>query len=264
MKNSINIIKTRKIQLNNYLKLISKRNNKVVININNRYVIKMCSKDILLSQKLFFESYKEKDIYEQILKLNYNKSYIVCKYEKNDSFDKIKEFNNIFIQVKDIVNTYDFITYFGYGDLFDLKDTWCEFLEEEIKHNRKYFTLKNNEEELLMCALENIKKFNFQKKLIHGDLGCYNIIFNGQKIKKIIDARVIIGDPLYDLIFYIFSSSKILKDLNLKKMILEMGEPIEKVKSLMIIILYNRISILIKNNKGIEYYMEKWKEVISL
>lgn len=262
MKNNIDIIKIQKIKCNNYLKLISKKNRKIVININNRYVFKICNRQILLSQVIFSDTYKE--IYEKIEAFNYTKSYMICKYEEDDTFKKIEKIDDMLREVKNIVSNYKTVNCKGYGDILNMKNTWYDFLKEEVEKNQKYFILDRNEQNVLNNSLKNIRKFNFQKKLIHGDLGCYNVIFKEQKIKKVIDARVIVGDPLYDYIFYIFSSSRILKNQKLEEIILKIDEPIEKIKSLMIIVLYNRIAVLIKNDIKINYHIKIWKEVIEL
>ena len=65
--------------------------------------------------------------------------------------------------------------------------------------------------------IKDLPSFPFEPKLLHGDLGIYNILVNNShKLVGIIDPYPIIGDSLYDLLFFVASSENLIASFHLE------------------------------------------------
>ena len=103
----------------------------------------------------------------------------------------------------------------------------------------------------------------FDKKLLHGDFGTHNFIENNGKFVGIIDPQAIIGDPLYDILFALCSNVSLLNTYTLDELYLIINEPKEKIKSLLIVVLYSRISRALKYHPNdIPAYLEYFNLIV--
>jgi len=107
-----------------------------------------------------------------------------------------------------------------------------------------------------------LEKYPFNKKLLHGDFGTHNFIQENGKLVGVIDPMPVIGDYLYDLLFAIVSNVNILSSVSLDEIYSLVDEPQEKIKALLTIVLYCRISRCLKYNpQDIDAYMEVWEKI---
>ena len=74
----------------------------------------------------------------------------------------------------------------------------------------------------------------------------------------------IAGDPLYDLLFAFVSNTDFVLNISLEKLYSLIDEPIEKINSLLIIVLYSRFSRCLKYHpKDIDVYLNLWNKLIN-
>lgn len=240
------------------------KKNRVLI-IKKKYVIKRAPKDILRAEKLFIEQSHKINV-ERIIDTNIDESYSIYEYIDGDTIHRLNDVENCLINIYELINQYSEIDIEGYGDIFDLKKTWIDFLKTEINRQSKYvssymFDLKFK----VIEKLKLLEKYPIKKKLIHGDLGCFNIICKEKRIVGIIDPRTIIGDPIYDFIYFIFSNYNIANEINLAEIFNILDEPEEKTFAMIYILLYDRIAREQKNNTCYkDKFMKVWNKVEEL
>ncbi len=230
------------------------KENQVFI-IKDRYVVKKAEKNILKAEKYFIENNKKIKT-PQILYYNEEQGYIVYEYIRGDIIHEINNVDNCLLCIYNIINNYEKIKIDGCGSIFNLKDNWISFVKDEFERQSIYINDNILKKEIIQ-QIEVLSKYNIQKRLIHGDLGGFNIICKNGKIQGIIDPRCLIGDPIYDFIYFIFSSYNIAKKIDYKSIFYILkNEPKEKVLALMHILLYDRIARENKNNTiyKSEYY----------
>lgn len=239
-----------------------KRNKKIFI-IGNMYVVKKDNKDRLIAENLYLSLYKSANI-ENVVFFNKNFNFAVYKYEKGNEIEL--GHNNIIryiYQLSRIVSIYKNCDLDGYGDVYNTFNTWEDFLKNEINNNCIWIEEKDKYK-IVLKAVDSLKKYRFFKKIIHGDMGVFNIIFEKNNIKKIIDPRTIIGDPLYDIIYFIFSKPKMINSIDIITDIINIvNEPREKIIDMMVIVLYIRIAIHKKYGKNTSYYEKIWDILIE-
>lgn len=238
------------------------RENKVFI-IGKKYVIKKAPEHILKSEKFFIQT-NQMDIVEKIIKENFKKQYIVYKYIEGNTINSLNDVNQCLYHIYRLINQYNSINITGYGYIFDLKNTWTDFLKSEITRQSKY--IEQEKVYLTNKILEQLtilEKYPvLDKKIIHGDLGCFNIICKERKIVGLIDPRTIIGDPMYDFIYFIFSNYNIATEVNLEQIFEFFKEPKDKVIAMLYILLYDRIAREQKNNTNHrENFLGIWNKI---
>lgn len=241
---------------------IKKGRNDILL-VNNKYIVKKASKKILEAEKVFLKEYEDFFI-EKIVRDNIKNGYTVYKYIEGSQLNKLEDVKKCLNEILNIIEKYKKIEVNGYGDIFRLRNTWKDFLLEESYIKSK--DIKNDNigmKEIALRKIEELGKSEIDKKLIHGDLGSFNIICKNQKIVGIIDPRTIVGDPLYDFIYFIFSNHNITNNINFKEVfeILHRYD-INKIISYMYILLYNRISIEQRNNTNSQNdFIQTWTKI---
>ena len=245
-------------------KLISCNTANRVYLINNIYILKIMKKIDARRENYFFKTYKDNEKYEDVIYYEKGKNYIIYNYVKNFPLKIMNRniANNCLKEIFEIISNYKTVNIDGYGKVFSLVKRWEIFLENEV-NEREQDILDGSKKEKVDKCIKRIKKYNFKKKLIHGDLGDYNILYEQGKIKKIIDPRVIIGDPIYDLIFYLYSNISLAENITINDIIKITKEKYEKVITYIYIILYIRISIEKRHGKKsrINKYETLWKKL---
>lgn len=247
------------VNIENKIKILENKKDRLVINFKDKYVIKKAKSRMLFQESVFLHAYEEYDLVENIIKYDCVNGYSIYNYVKGDNDYQIEDIERMINQIINFTKTYKSISIKEYGEVSALEQSWYAFLQKEIKSKNKdmyYDEEKNNK---VKKSLEIIKKYKVDRKIIHGDLGIYNVICNSGNIIKIIDPRTIIGDPIYDILFFVFSSSKMVKNINIKNIIKIIQEPTEKIIAMMYIVLYDRMAIEVRHNKNIEDYEEVWK-----
>lgn len=242
---------------------ILKNSKKNIYLINNKYVLKKDLRERLLAENIFLSLYRKKDV-ERVIFYRKNSGYAIYEYQKEDLLD-IKSKENVLQyinQIKEFIDNYVEYKYYGYGDILDKVDSWKAFLEKEIYEKSKFMEFEKYE--IIKKSLDVVSQYKFRKKVIHGDLGIYNVIFQKDKIKIVIDPRTIIGDPLYDFIYFVLSKQDIIESINIDDFINITSQPRQKVIELMKILLYIRISINKKNGLQVKKYEEIWNKLINM
>ena len=242
---------------------ILKNSKKNIYLINNKYVLKKDLRERLLAENIFLSLYRKKDV-ERVIFYRKNSCYAIYEYQKEDLLD-IKSKENVLQyinQIKEFIDNYVEYKYYGYGDILDKVDSWKAFLEKEIYEKSKFMEFEKYE--IIKKSLDVVSQYKFRKKVIHGDLGIYNVIFQKDKIKIVIDPRTIIGDPLYDFIYFVLSKQDIIESINIDDFINITSQPRQKVIELMKILLYIRISINKKNGLQVKKYEEIWNKLINM
>lgn len=242
-------------------KIKNGRNN--IILVNNKYIIKNAKNEILKAEKIFIENYKD-SLMEKIIKEDIKNGYIIYKYIEGNGINCLEDVKNCLNEILNITKKYKKIETNGYGDILNLKSTWQDFLKQEFyikSKDIKYDSIGMRE--IVLKKIEEIGKVNIDKKLIHGDLGSFNIICKNQKIVGIIDPRTIVGDPLYDFIYFIFSNHNITNNIDLKDIFEILHEyDVKKIISYLYILLYNRISIEQRNNTNAQNdFIQMWIKI---
>lgn len=111
--------------------------------------------------------------------------------------------------------------------------------------------------------IKNLRSFPFEPKLLHGDLGIYNILVNDYyKLVGIIDPYPIIGDPLYDLLFFVVSSESLIHSFHLETLEAIGKAPRKKIVLLLLPILLNRIARQLKNKKDASKFLDLFYELL--
>ena len=254
----------KRLSMKNDLRLLKKNNYKEVYAISNKYIIKKSNINEIKAEKFFLDIYNEK-IYEKILWYEENSEFIVYNYIENTSL-KMKKANikRILFEIWNIINLYKKINIDGFGEIFNRVDSWSEFLNREVELKRKDIPFEKEKYLKVKKAINVIKLFKFEKKLIHGDLGIYNILFKDERIVGVIDPRVIIGDALYDFIFFYLSHINIIKNIEIEDIInMLKNQEKEKIINLMYLLLYDRIAIETKNHREyvLEEYYKLWEKL---
>ena len=105
--------------------------------------------------------------------------------------------------------------------------------------------------------IKDLPSFPFEPKLLHGDLGIYNILVNNShKLVGIIDPNPIIGDSFYDLLFFVASSENLIASFHLEALESIGKAPRKKIVLLLLPILLNRISRQLKNKKDATNFLD--------
>lgn len=254
----------KRLSMKNDLRLLKKNNYKEVYAISNKYIIKKSNINEIKAEKFFLDIYNEK-IYEKILWYEENSEFIVYNYIENTSLKMKKaNFKKILFEIWNIINLYKKINIDGFGEIFNRVDSWSEFLNREVELKRKDIPFEKEKYLKVKKAINVIKLFKFEKKLIHGDLGIYNILFKDERIVGVIDPRVIIGDALYDFIFFYLSHINIIKNIEIEDIInMLKNQEKEKIINLMYLLLYDRIAIETKNHREyvLEEYYKLWEKL---
>lgn len=259
----VDIIKSVLIKFNEpYIdhKLI-KTNGNIVLLLNKKYIVKIANRNLLLCEKIFFDYYKGK-IYEKLIFNNYEKKYNVYEYINGKPMQNIYDVDGCLDKIIEHVKTYVKYKKNIYGNILNKNDTWKDFLLYKINQSCKYL----NDYDIYINDLNKanaiLSTYKFNPRLIHGDLGCYNILVHNKNIVGIIDPIALVGDPLYDIIYFICSHTKIIENINLNEIIYKINEPKEKIISMMKIISFIRISIDSKHGgKNKKIYKDLWDKL---
>lgn len=240
---------------------IKKKGHCRVYLINDKYILKRNIKDRMRAENIFLTVYKGENV-EEVLFYNKNFNFAIYRYENADRviLNSKKDIIDCIFQVKNFIDRYSICEFQGYGDIFNRTESWENFVKKELKD--KHLDIKEKDF-IIERAINILSNYNFKKCIIHGDLGIYNIIFKKNKLNIVIDPRTVIGDPLYDLIYFIFSKPKFIEMLSVKDIVNIIDEPEEKVIAMMIIILYLRISINKRNNVSTRVYENMWNNLNS-
>lgn len=176
----------------------------------DKYLVKTTDIKELDAYLEFFNLYKE-DYFQKIICYNKELLYICFSFIEGDLFKySFVEPTSFVEQVYNICSNYKEYNYDAYGYLEEDKMSFIDFLKEESYREEDKIDIDYS---LLFNSYKIIEKNNAPKYLIHGDFGTHNFIVNNKKI-YVIDPIPLVGDPLYDFYFSIFTNTNIFIDLD--------------------------------------------------
>lgn len=229
-----------------------------VILLNNCYLIKQNSKTALQSEVEFLKLNNSK-YFQEIIYVDPDYEFVVYSFIQGDVMHEVDDIEETIEKLLNITSNYVSYKKDGFGYLNEEVTSWSQFLKDEISYSSSNITEYIPDKTFLYKCVGILENYTFDKKLLHGDFGTHNFIKQDGKLIGVIDPMPIIGDPLYDLLFAIVSNTDILSNITLEKIYSLINEPKEKVKALLIIMLYSRISRCLKYNpEDIDIYMKFW------
>lgn len=233
-----------------------------VLLVNNKYLIKRNSRKVLEPEAIFLQ-HNHSDFFQKIIYIEPNFEFIVYQFIPGESMKQIDDLNDTISKIISVVSTYTTYNQIGYGYLDEKQNTWIDFLQSEINYSESNVNKYIPDNKILYKAIQYLKKYPFDKKILHGDFGTHNFIKENKKLVGIIDPMPVIGDSLYDILFAFVSNVEFLNNLTLDKIIIITKEPKEKVISLFIIVIYSRISRCLKYHpQDISTYMQWWNKLV--
>lgn len=235
-----------------------------IILLNNAYIIKQTDSTLLEGEVIFSNFYNDVEKLQKIAYFEPNYKYVVYSYIPGDVMHVITDFEDIISNIKQIVSSYKTYEKEGFGYLSNPVENWTDFLKNEVSESSLLLPDINNLLPEINEAFDELSKYPFEKKLLHGDFGTHNFIKEDEKFKAAIDPTPIIGDSTYDLIFALVSNIDLLPNLSIDFLTEFTSEPREKIVALFKILLYIRICRCAKYNKEwIETYMDYWYNLFN-
>ncbi len=234
-----------------------------VLLVNNTYLIKQNKKEVLETETIFLQQ-NASALFQKILYIDPDFKFVVYTFIPGEPMKKVDDVNDTISKIISAVSNYKPFNQEGFGYLEEKQNSWSKFLQSEINYSSSNIKEYIPNNEILNKAIQNLKKYPFTKKLLHGDFGTHNFIKENGNLIGIIDPMPVIGDSLYDILFAFASNVQILNTLTLDKICFLTNEPKEKVISLLAIVLYSRISRCLKYHpQDISIYMNWWNKVIK-
>lgn len=227
-----------------------------VILLNNTYLIKQNTN---LEAEVEFFKYNKFDNFQKIIYAHPDLKYVVYDFLEGQVMYDVDDSQDAIQKIIEITSNYATYPKEGYGYYLERVDTWNEFLKDEIESSSKNIKEYIKDFNLVNKCLQTLKKYPFTKKIIHGDFGTHNFIKKDNKMIGVIDPDTVIGDPLYDTLFAIVSNVDILQTITFNDLCKLIKEDNEKIYSMLVIVLYSRISRCLKFHKeDIDIYMNYW------
>lgn len=244
------------IKINNYNVL--KEDNGLVINIDDKYILKQMNERDYNSNLEFEAYYKFVNGFRKSIYHSDNFNYLVYDYIEEDRFidyNKMKIFNQIY----DLVREERKIDSASFGYKNEDNKTWYDFLCDEVNYSKSLIENFNLKTKIIEKALKIVKKEKIEAYLIHGDLGVHNFIIKDKKI-NVIDPVVAVGDYLYDFYFALLSDYSITDNLDLEFILSYYDRKEKYKKALFIVVYFIRMARASKYNKiDYEKFLKDYK-----
>jgi len=238
--------------------------NKLFI-VNEKYFIKFKDELSVIEEREFFK--KDKINSPKLYYSNIKNKMLV--YENLDAIDL--EDGSMFKDLIDIVFNYSKESKYtrknSYGYLGMENDSWIGFLKQEVDVSKDFLKDYISKDNFIIVdnALNEIDKYSFRKRILHGDFGLHNTMITKDKKIYFIDPEVVIGDWIYDFIFYCFSDISVMKMITFDEIINKINENKNKVRAMMIIVMFNRLRRVLKYSKeDFKEYYKSWKQLGGL
>lgn len=235
-----------------------------IILLNNSYIIKQADTKQLEAEVTFATFYKDIPMLQKLVYFDKDYNYVVYNFIPGDVMHTVEDFSNLSSGIKNIVSAYKQYDNDGFGYIDDITDSWASFLRNEVNHSSSILPDFNYLLPIVNEAIDELSKYSFEKKLIHGDFGTHNFIKQNEKFVAAIDPIPILGDPTYDLLFALVSNIDLINYLSIDFLTDYTGESKTKITALLKVVLYCRICRCGKYNKDwIETYMDLWNNLFN-
>lgn len=232
-----------------------------VILLNNKYLIKR-STPYAIKAEIKFLSLNHSPKMQKIIYFDPSYRFVVYEFIQGDIMKQVDDIDDFLDNILYITSNYKTVAYYGYGYLYEECQTWSDFLLDEINDSSKTLAAYIPDNSLVIEQVKILEKYSFNKKLLHGDFGTHNFIKVNGKFAGVIDPMPVIGDSLYDVLFAIVSNAGIVKEITTNKIYNLLSEPPEKIKAMLIVVLYCRIARCLKYHKqDINIYMDFWNSL---
>ncbi len=234
-----------------------------IILLNNKYVVRQNNPNLLESEVMFLKSSTTTKL-QKVLYADKDYRYAVYNFIPGEVMHMIEDFDGVIKNIKEIISDYKPYKGEGFGYTYETYDTWGDFLKSIVHSNS--LTLPESFDYLskVYDAIAELDKYSFEKKLIHGDFGTHNFIELDGKFVGAIDPAPIAGDPLYDVLYALMSNVDFLPKVTIDFVSKTFSEPAEKVKALLIVVLFCRFAICLKYHKeDMDAYVDYWFNLIE-
>lgn len=235
-----------------------------IILLNDQYIVKQSNSNMLKAEVTFATFYTAIPNLQKIAYYDKDYKFVVYEFIPGDVMHVVTDFNDLASGIKKIVTSYKPYNEDGFGYIENTFQSWTEFLKAEV--NEAVLSLPDLKTLLptVTEAIEELDKYQFEKKLIHGDFGTHNFIKQNDRFIAAIDPIPMIGDPTYDLLFALVSNIDLIPYLSIDYLTEYTGEVKGKVISLLKVVLFSRICRCAKYNKDwIEPYMDFWNNLFN-
>lgn len=230
-----------------------------VILLNNKYLIKQNNTNSIKAEIKFFES-TFSTFFQKLVYYSPDFEFAVYKFIPGKPMKKITSSKEIISKILEVTKSFSKTSKSGFGYLGEEFNSWSEFLLHEAFHRPN---LNDIDKKIVKDAIKILEKYPFEKKLIHGDFGTHNFIEDNGKFVGIIDPQTILGDSLYDILFAICSNLDLLNTYSLDELYVFINEPKEKIRAMLIVVLYARISRALKYHPNdIPAYLDYFNSII--
>jgi len=236
-----------------------------VFSICDKYLIK-CSNEYDLNVYEAFLANEENKFFQKLYYVNHELGYACLSFLPGKKYDNSLDTDYYINTVYDITSNYKKIDYEGFGYFNDDHKTWEEFLLSELDYSNSIVKDEELDDSVVRDAIKIISKYKAEPFLLHGDFGIHNFIINDNKL-YVIDPMGVVGDPLYDFYFAIFSDVDIYTKVDLNELLKFFEKDSEYKRAMMVVQFYIRLCRTYKYAKEdyptyIEYF-ETIKKLID-
>lgn len=235
----------------------------IVFSLDNKYLVKTVDENTLKTQVEFFKLYQDNRRFQNIITYNEELKYICFEFLEGEKYTGSEEYSvkDIVRQIYEITDSYKEYFYDGYGYLYEDNLSWSDFLKSEVEYSKKEIEILDLDFNKVYKALDHINNYNVNKYLIHGDFGTHNFLINEGKI-LVIDPMPVVGDKLYDFYFALFSNVNLFNKLDSDYILSFFDREIDYKKSLMIIVLFIRLSrCYVYHREDLDIYLKWFREI---
>lgn len=235
-----------------------------IILLNDEYIIKVANAEQLKAEVKFATFYESVPTLQKIAYYDKEYKYIVYNFIPGDVMHTVSDFEDLARSIKLIVSSYKNCPDNVYGYIEKPSSSWTSFLKEEVDDASSCFPDAQNLLPIVTEALNELNKYPFTKKLIHGDFGTHNFIKRNEKFISAIDPMPIAGDPTYDLLFALVSNIDLIPFLSINYLTEYTKEQKPKIIALLKVVLFLRICRCAKYNKeDLETYLDFWYNLFN-
>lgn len=233
-----------------------------IFQINDQYIVKQNIPTLLKSEFEFSKVYAKNSKLQKVILVDDNYKYIVYEYIPGDVMHVVDDVQELLFDIKKITDSYEDYTGTEFGYVHEPSNSWIEFLKTQVHEASLSFSDSFDFLPQVYESISTLEHYNFQKKLLHGDFGTHNFIKKNGDFVGAVDPIPTAGDPLYDFIYACLSNIDILKHLSIDFLVKKTGEPAEKIRAMLIIELFCRMSICLKHHKeDFDSYIDFWYKI---